>query len=100
MAVWVVSIGLASVLLTGYIVRFIKSKPLLSVTLVDLIYCDVLCWLSVGVIMYLSAILVCHLSPRFVLFQLCRQLTAFLAFTLNEALQVRLYSVRRRGWVG
>ena len=51
-AVWVVSIGLASVLLTNYIVRFIKAKPLLSITLVDLIYCDVLCWLSIGVIMY------------------------------------------------
>jgi hypothetical protein len=36
-AIWVVSIGLASLFLTCYIVRYIKAKPVLHITLIDLV---------------------------------------------------------------
>ena len=62
--VWMVLISVAAGFLVSFVISFIKEKPVSSINVVDLIYCDVLCWLSIGVIMYLSAILVCQLSPR------------------------------------
>ena len=55
---------LISVFLFGFIIRYIQSKPPISITLVDLIYCDFLCWLALTIYMYASGIIICHLSPR------------------------------------
>jgi hypothetical protein len=48
--IWVTLISVASVVLTRHIVNYIRNKPVISVTLVDLVYCDVLCWLSLGIL--------------------------------------------------
>ena len=63
-AIWMLVIGLTSLILTLYIVRYIHNKPLLSITLVDLIFCDILCWVYIAESTYTSAVFACHISPR------------------------------------
>jgi hypothetical protein len=60
-------IGFTSIFLVRFVVNFVKEKPVSSLNLVDLIYCDVLIWLHLAVSMYLVAILICHFSNTFVI---------------------------------
>ena len=62
--IWMVIIIILSLLLNGFIIRYIHNKPLINITLVDLIYCDLLCWILLAAFIFNSLILVCHLSPR------------------------------------
>ena len=62
--VWMVLIGIGSIFLVNFVVSFIKEKPVSSINVVDLIYCDVLLWLLVAVMVYLLGIAACHLSAR------------------------------------
>ena len=61
---WMVIVGLVSTLLIGFIIQHIHNKPPISITLVDLIYCDSLCWIWIMVCIYCTAIISIHLSPR------------------------------------
>ncbi len=61
---WLVAIALASTFLIQFIVKYIQRKPLGSLTLVDLIYCDILRWLLMDCLIFMSAIAGCHLTQR------------------------------------
>jgi len=58
---------LISVYLISYIVKFIRQKPTVKSTLVDLIYCDFLLLSIVQNLTIVPAIVGCHLSERYAL---------------------------------
>ena len=62
--IWMALVGFASTLLIRFIIQHIHNKPPVNISLVDLIYCDSLCWIWLIVCMYCSAIISTHLSPR------------------------------------
>ena len=62
--VWMVIVALLSILLNGFIIRFIHNQPLINITVVDLIYCDLLCWTLLAVYMYILGVIAAHQSPR------------------------------------
>ena len=61
---WMVIDGMAAPLIIGFIIHFIHNKPPINITLVDLIYCDLLCWMLLAVSMFMSGIVAAHMSPR------------------------------------
>ena len=61
---WMLTVLIVSPLLVSFIIRYTHNKPPLNITLVDLIYCDLLQWMFLANFMYLSGIFVCHISPR------------------------------------
>lgn len=58
-------IALTSVFLINFITKFIRLKPTLKLTLVDLLYCDILRFLGLQMLVFVSAIIGCHLSERY-----------------------------------
>ena len=63
--IWMVIVGIVAIFLIGFIIRFIHNKPPINITLVDLIYCELLCWMLLADFMYISGVVVCHSSPRY-----------------------------------
>ena len=61
---WMLIVVMLSPLLLIFIIRYIHNKPPVNITLVDLIYCDLLRWMFLADFMYLSGVFVCHISPR------------------------------------
>ena len=64
--VWMILISIGAGFLVGFIISFIKEKPVSSINIVDLIYCDVLSWLLVAAMVYILSIAACHFSSRWV----------------------------------
>ena len=64
---WVIIVAFFSLFLIGFIIRYIHNKPPINITLVDLIYCDFLLWMFLVSSTFMSAVIGCHLSPRYVL---------------------------------
>ena len=56
------SMGLISVYLVRFIVKYIQGKALLQITLVDLIYCDIIRWVLLCTLIFMSGVVGCHMD--------------------------------------
>ena len=45
-----------------FIVKYIQGKPLVKITLVDLIYCDIIRWVWFSTLVFISALAECYLD--------------------------------------
>ena len=64
---FLIVMSLTSMCLISFIVRFIRMKPPVRLTLVDLLYCDALQLFGLEIFAFLTAVVGCHLSERYFL---------------------------------
>lgn len=57
-------VTVAAIFLVIFIVKYIRSKPIVTLTLVDQIYCDILIWTIIIFIAFNSALAGCHFNQR------------------------------------